>query len=137
MSPRLRLISVLSLALTVLLYGQSARAQQAVVTSPTGGTTSGGNASSTIVATGVFQLLFSAASPLAGGASTRRGCTIQNNGTHNMYVTEGLGIAASTLTNSAILAPGVPYYCTNGGVVLTGEIDITGTIGDAFYAAQE
>lgn len=136
MSARLRLIPALVLALAVLLTGP-ARSQQAVVTSPTGGTTSGGNASSTIVATGVFQLLFSAASSLQGGASTRRGCTIQNNGTHNMYVTEGLGIAASTLVNSAILAPGVPYYCTWAGVVLTGEIDITGTIGDAFYAAQE
>ena len=53
-----------------------------------------------------------------------------------MYITEGTGAASSTLTNSFILAAGATYYCNVQGVVLIGEIDITGTATDAFYAAQ-
>lgn len=117
----------------------SALAQQAgglpppVATVPYPATSAGGNASGTIAATGTFQKVWSAT---GAGTPLRKGCTIQNNGTHNMYVSEGLGVAASTESNSLVLAAGGIYYCSVNGVVLDGEIDITGTAGDAFYAAQ-
>src|SRR5258707_381338 len=109
-----------------------------VVTFPTASTTGGGgNAPSTIGTGGTtFQQGFPAASQ-GTGISTRKGCTIINNGTHSMYVTEGLPLTSSTLTNSVIVTQsGGVYYCAVNGVVLTGQINITGTAGDAFYAAQ-
>lgn len=114
----------------VTSWGQSA---QPVQTIPSAVSTKGANASGTITSTGVFQIVFKATGP----TQYRKGCTIQNNGTHTMYVTEGLGTASSTTSNSAQLAAGTSYNCQFGGMVLSGEIDITGTIGDAFYAAQE
>lgn len=126
---------------TGAMLATCALAQQTVSTIPAPATSLGGNASGTIAVTGVFQKVFSGAAnslaPSVGSPGTRHGCTVENNGTHSMYVTEALGIAASTATNSAVVAAGSAYYCTNvGGTVLTGEIDITGTSGDAFYAAQ-
>ena len=132
---------ILALALLLGLVSPSL-AQQVVQTIPAPGTTGAGNASSTIGTGGsTFQKVFSGANnsvaPTVGTAGARHGCTIQNNGTHTMYVTEGLGTAASTLTNSVQLAAGLAYYCGNpNGITLIGEIDITGTAGDAFYAAQ-
>lgn len=99
---------------------------------PGTGTTANGNASSTIVATGVFQQVFAATTQ----PRFRNGCTIQNNGANPMYVTEGIGIAGSTTGNSAVIAAGGIFYCNVGEIALQGEIDITGTIGEAFYAAQ-
>lgn len=118
-----RLLAFLALA----LWSASAFAAD-VTTYPVTATTTVA-ATLSVTATNTFQIVFAK-------NATRRGCTIQNNGTHNMYVTESLGIAASTLTNSAILAAGQVYYCSVNGAVLIGEIDITGTITDAFYAAQ-
>lgn len=141
MSPRLRLIPTFALALSALLLAPVARAQQTVVTSPVPGTTDGGNASSTITATSVFQIVFSAGL-LAPPGPARKGCTIQNNGTNIMWVTEGLSAATATKAKALQLAPatatvpGGVYQCSVGGLSLVGEIDITGTIGDAFYAAQ-
>lgn len=109
---------------------------QQVVTVPSAVSTKGANASSTITSTGVFQVLF-AATPVDVNRAPRRGCTIQNNGSHTMYVTEGLGTTDSTTALAVQLAAGQVYYCQQGGVVLSGEIDITGTADDAFYAAQE
>lgn len=106
-----------------------------VATWPTWGTTAGGNASSTITSTGVFQKIWSGGSP-SGGAAPRRGCTIQNNGTHVMYVTEGLSTALATTALATQLVAGQVYYCSVNGLALIGEIDITGNSGDAFYAAQ-
>ncbi len=133
MSPRLRL-SVL-LLLLLLFAGRTVQAQQAVVTSPAPGTTAGGNASSTIATLNVFQRVFAAAGA-SQGEPARRGCTIQNNDVNNMWVTEGIGAAGSTKAAAVVVAPGGVYTCTIWGVVLTGEIDITGTATGAFYAAQ-
>ena len=53
-----------------------------------------------------------------------------------MWVSEGLGVGSSTTPSSIEIVPNQAYFCNWNGVVLFGEIDITGTIGDAFYAAQ-
>lgn len=132
MPSRLRLAVLLFL---LLFNIRAADAQQAVVTSPTPGTSAGGNASGTIATLNVFQLVF-AASGMSQGQPTRRGCTIQNNDTNDMWVTEGIGVAGSTKAAAVVVAPGGVYTCTIWGVVLTGEIDITGTATGAFYAAQ-
>ncbi len=100
--------------------------------SPGWATTKNGNVSGTVAATGVFQQVF----PATSAASPRNGCTIQNNSAHTMYVSEGLGIAGSTTANSAQLAAGMVYYCQSGVVALQGEVDVTGTTGDVFYASQ-
>ena len=100
-----------------------------VQTYPIPGTTANGNASNTITVTNTFQSVFST-------SLNRRGCTIQNNGANTMWVEEGVTVAAATKGNSVAIAVGVPYYCGYNGLVLTGPIVITGTAGDAFYAAQ-
>ena len=133
-------ITLGAILLATLGLGGVALAQsqgQPVNTIPYPATTKGGNASSTIASTGVFQKLFSASSTTPEGSPPpRHGCTIVNNGTHSMYVSEGLGVAASTVSNTTILAANGVFYCAVGNIVLTGEVDITGTAGDAFYAAQ-
>ena len=110
-----------------------------VQTVPAPGTTYGGNGSGTIASTGTFQEIFAAATP--GSDVFRRGCLIENLGSHNMYVNE----ATVTPTESNTFAlPGIPttgavsvFHCDQpGGTVWTGEIDITGTASDAFYAVQ-
>lgn len=122
-----------SFVLLICLLPAVGRAQQQPVsTFPGQATTAQGNSSSTIGVTNTFQKIWSATSL----PNLRKGCTIQNNGSHNMYVSEGLGVSASTLTNAAIVSAGGLYHCGDGGVVLVGEIDITGTAGDAFYASQ-
>ncbi len=127
----------LFLALLLLAPALSAMGQQPVLTVPSPGSTLGGNASSTIASTGVFQNVWAASPAPSGGAGARKGCTIQNNGTHNMYVSEGQALASATTSNTAVLGPGGMYNCNSAGIVLIGRIDITGTSGDAFYAAQE
>jgi len=102
------------------------------LTYPVLGTTANGNASGTIASTGVFQLLWSA----TGTPNPRHGCTIENNGSNVMYITEGLALGSSSTSAAVKLATGDYYYCTAFGTVLTGQINITGTSGDAFYAAQ-
>jgi len=115
------------LVAALLIAPLAAQAQQYVRTTPASTTTT--DASGTISATNTFQKVLSS-------NVTRSGCTIQNNGSHNMFVTENRGLSGSSLTNSTILAPGGIYHCEVGGMVLTGEIDITGTAADAFYATQ-
>ena len=128
------------LAVALVLVAAGARAQQPVWTVPQPATTTGGNASGTVTGNSSFKKVFSSTSPapanVPSGGSPRHGCTLINQGSHNMYVTEGLGVAASTTSNSVILVPNQPYYCNWNGTVLTGEIDIAGTDGEAFYAAQ-
>lgn len=130
------------LGLIGLLLVTSALADNNTVqTQPLPSTTTGGNASSTITTTNTFQLVWAATPnsfsvPVTSGTAVRHGCSIQNNGTHNMYVSEGQGKALASLTNSWVLAAGNTFSCNFNGVVLTGEIDITGTSGDAFFASQ-
>jgi len=104
-------------------------AQQPVKTIPYESTTQGGNVSSTITLTNTFQQLWAA-------NTLRKGCTFQNNGLNNMWVEEGVATGSAVKTNSVVVAPGVVYSCTKSGVVLQGAIQVTGTSGDAFYAAQ-
>ena len=130
------LLAVAALPLLLATLPAAAQQGQSVVTIPRAVSTKGANASGTIASTGVFQLLF-AATPSSPGGQPRAGCTIQNNGSHTMYVTEGLGTAASTTALAWTLTAGQSANCQFGGVVLQGEVDITGTTGDSFYAAQE
>lgn len=115
-----------------ILFPSFAFAQANVTTLPAPTTTTGNNASSTITVTNTFQQVFAATTPSA----PRRGCTIQNNGTHNMYVEEGVATGSATTGNSAIVTPGSPWYCGVNGLALYGAVQITGTSGDAFYAAS-
>ena len=136
MSRKGRLAAGLAAAILCLA---PATAQQPVQTLPYPATSRSGNSSTTITTTNTFQLVFAAAqnSPApVPGPGARHGCSIQNNGTHTMYVTEGQGVALSSLTNSWQVAAGNLFTCNFNGIVLTGEIDITGTSGDAFVATQ-
>jgi len=92
------------------------------------------NNKSGVIGTGgaTFQLLFAATQQGA-----RRGCIIQNNGTHNMWVFWGPTSLATT-SNSLVLVAGAAAFCTNlAGTVASDAISITGTSGDAFFALQE
>ncbi len=62
--------------------------------------------------------------------SSRRGCTFQNQGSHNMY----FSVASSpTLANSLIIPPNGIYNCSgSSNVVLTDTVQVTGTSGDSF-----
>lgn len=96
-----------------------------VTTTPTGVTST--NASSTITLTGTFQSLQVA-------TTTRKGCLVQNGGTHNMSVFFG-AIGGATTAKSVTLLPNASVNCSNpGGTVLTDQVSITGTTGDAFAA---
>lgn len=117
-----------------------AASQQPVQTWPAPGTTAGCPACGTIGAGGTtFQQLFAATGVNLAGqlVPLRKACTVQNNGTHTMWISEGTSAALATQAKSAQLGPGQTYACNGGGVVLIGEVDITGTSGEAFYAAQE
>lgn len=136
---RLLIFSGLVLVGGLALASPSA-AQQPVQIWPAPGTTAGCPACGVIGAGGTtFQLLFAATGVNVAGqlVSPRKACTVQNNGTHTMWISEGTTALLATQAKSAQIGPGQAYYCNNSGVVLTGEIDITGTSGDAFYAAQE
>ena len=117
-----------------------AQAQQVIYSNPVAATSLGGDASGTITVTNTFQKLWGAANgslaPVPGATATRKGCSIENNGTHNMFVNEGTAIGSATTSNTWIVAAGALFNCNFSGVVLTGEIDITGTGGDAFVAKQ-
>ena len=127
-------------SLAVLVVASPALAQQAVYTVPVPSSSLNGDASGTIAVTNTFQKVFGATQGNSAGApgtaSTRKGCTVQNNGTHNMYVNEGTPIGGATTSNTVLLPAGSALSCAGGGTVLTGEIDITGTAGDSFVAKQ-
>ncbi len=85
------------------------------------------NLSGTITATGTFQVV-------QGQTNNRKGCILQNNGTHNMNVYFGT-LANATTSNSAVLVPSQAINCAiNGNLVVQDAISITGTSGDAFFA---
>jgi len=85
------------------------------------------NFSSVIASTNTFQVI-------QGTTNNRKGCLIQNNGTHTMYVYFG-ALASATTSNSAQLIPGQAISCAiNGNLVVQDAISITGTSGDAFFA---
>ena len=84
------------------------------------------NLSGTISVTNTFQ-------SIQATTSYRRSCTIQNLGSNMMYVFAG-AIASATTSNSALLSAGQSYYCSINNIVLTDQISITGTSGDAYLA---
>jgi hypothetical protein len=122
-------------ALFLLAFAEGAVAQQPVLTLPGPATTAGGNASTTIASTNVWQQVFAGTSS-APASAKRHGCTVINQGSNTMWVTEGLATSASTKPLAVVLAANQAYYCSVGEVVLTGQINVTGTAGDTFYAAQ-
>lgn len=133
----------LALLLVLLLLnpgGPKGFAQTPVWTVPQPVSSLNGNVSSTITSTNTFQLVFATAvntfAPVVGNAGPRKGCSIQNNGTNSMWVSEGKTIATATKATSWVIVAGGLFNCNFNNVVLTGEIDITGTSGDAFYASQ-
>lgn len=127
---------VIAAILLACCAGDRLRAQQPVITLPyTGGLTS--NMSSTVAVTNTFQSVFAA--PDLTKNQKRSACTIQNNtatGANAMYVFFG-PIANATTANSVKLSQGQPVNCNVGGITLQDQVSITGTSGDAYYAAQQ
>lgn len=117
------------LALCFLLVASHAMAQTAVQTQPAPRTSLNGNFSGTVTAANVFQMVLAK-------SDKRAGCDIQNNGTTTLWVSEGKTAATSTEATSYEVAAGGSFFCERGQVVLTGEIDVTGAAGQAFYAVQ-
>lgn len=107
-----------------------AYAQNPVITIPNPVTSD--NASSTITVTNTFQSIWPADTNTTG----RTACTVQNNGTNTMWVFFG-AIAGATKAKSVVLAAGQATFCNSGNVVLKDQVSITGTSGDAFYAARQ
>lgn len=86
----------------------------------------------TVTTTGTFQTLWTTSTNNRG----RAGCIVQNQSTHTQYVY--FGTPATALSANAIqLAAGQSLTCTAGGIVAQDTVSITGTSGDAFYAAQQ
>lgn len=91
------------------------------------------NDSGTIAVTSTFQSIWAASANNRG----RAGCTVQNNSASNvMYVFFG-PIASATTGKSVKLSVGQSVACLVGGIVLQDQVSITGTSGDAFFAAQQ
>lgn len=108
----------------------AAFAQTPVVTQPYN--VNSYNSSGTITVTNTFQSIWIKNTASRG----RAGCTVQNNGTNAMYVYFG-DIASATKGASVVLTTGQAVSCNNGGVVLQDQVSVTGTSGDAFFAAQQ
>jgi len=111
----------------ILLFSLSAVWAQTAT--PIGST----NYSGTIAVTSTFQ-------SIQGQTNNRQGCSIQNNGSHPMYVYLGTAANATTAL-SFTLGPaangngGQTFNCVvNGDAVIKDGIYITGTSGDAFTA---
>lgn len=86
-------------------------------------------ASGTIAVTNTFQTALAL-------QSTRNNCTLQNQGTHTMYVHFGV-LADATLAKAFQLAAGQAITCSNPGVVLTDAVNVTGTSGDAYVVTSQ
>lgn len=123
----MRLLLATLALLSAHFFIPDADAQTPVVTQPVPRISN--NNSGSVSVTNTFQSIWVA-------NVNRLSCTIQNNGTHNMYVFFG-PIANATLTNSVILLPTLPLNCQIFGVILSDQVSITGTSGDAFFAAQQ
>jgi hypothetical protein len=121
------------IVLFLFAFMASAQAQQPVITQPYAVVSV--NASGTIASTGVFQSIWTALTTNPNSPK-RASCTVQNNGTHTMYVFFG-PIASATTGTSVALAAGQAVNCSVGGTVLQDQVSITGTSTDAFFAAQQ
>jgi hypothetical protein len=121
--------------LGMLLYSGPLFAQQAVQVVPLQVTTT--VVSGTISVTNTFQSIFANTQTSNPGARGRTSCTVQNNGTHTMFVFFG-PIANATLTNSFQVGPGAAILCSlANGSTLQDQVSITGTATDAFVASQQ
>lgn len=105
-------------------------------------------ASGTITAGGTFQLVFTGRCPNAvqdpvgcplPPPPTRNGCTVQNVGTHNIFVWNNPNPAVNaTDAKSWLLAPGSTFNCQLiSGKVIVDPIYIDGTTADIFAAGQQ
>ena len=116
--------------LALLMSISLANAQNPVITKPVPVVSD--NASSTITVTDTFQYIWILDTTTTG----RTACTIQNNGTNTMWVFFG-PIANATKGKSVVLSAGRVVKCNSGNVILKDQVSITGTSGDAFYAARQ
>lgn len=83
----------------------------------------------TIAVTNTFQSLLAQ-------NSNRKGCIVQNQGTHTMFIS----IASSpTLSNALQVPAGAFFYCSSGStnIVISDQVWITGTAGDAFAGESQ
>ncbi len=98
------------------------------ISGPSGGTTTTTQTKATVAVTNTYiQALASSA--------TRKGCLIQNVGTHTMYVY--FGAAPGDTTTSLQLAPNTAISCAAGLIVLTDAVQLTGTAGDVAIVASQ
>lgn len=129
----------LALGWGLLFWALDARAQSfanPVVTQPQpvsgcGGSAScPGNVSGTISVTNTFQSLFAA-------SQARKGCVVQNNSASNvMWVFVG-PLALATKATALQLPVGATFYCSVvNDAVVSDQISLTGTSGDAYVAIQ-
>jgi|SRR5665213_139897 len=118
----------LSLIMALLLSSANFSFAQTPVTTQPKSVVSYNN-SSTITVTNTFQSIWIA-------NVNRVACTVQNNGTHNMWVFFG-PIANATENNSVVLQAGQFVSCNSGNIILQDQVSITGTASDAFFAAQQ
>lgn len=85
---------------------------------------------STIASTNTFQ------TALASSA-TRKGCLFQNQGANVMYAFFGT-LGSATLATAIQVQPGQTLSCASpGGLVLTGNLNATGTSGDAYVVNSQ
>lgn len=103
------------LAALFILFALTAQAPFGAFTGVTNGT---------ITVTNTFQSIITQ-------NTNRRGCTIQNTGTHTMFVFFG-AIGSATTSNSIQINGGQIVNCQVGGIILQDAVSITGTAGDPF-----
>jgi len=87
--------------------------------------------SSTVSVTNTFQQVLPQ-------NDTRRGCTVQNKGSNNMFVFFG-PIASATTNNSFLLLPaaGNSVSCNLPGGTIRSQVSITGTGGDRYVFSEQ
>lgn len=118
--------------LLAAVFVSSAFAQAPTITTPYGTLTTNNSSTITTGVGGAFQQIWAQSTASRG----RVGCTVQNNGSNPMYVYFG-AIADATVAKAVKLAVGQAVSCTIGGIVLKDQVSISGTVGEAFYAALQ
>lgn len=99
------------------------------------------HADGTISSNSAFQSVF--ASAIATPQRPRRGCLIQNLGSHTEYIWVGPIASATSPASYALVPPGTgvqggSFSCATGaGAVLQDQISIQGTSADTFAATAQ
>lgn len=124
---------VFGVLLALVLTEAMAQSNQPVTTYSLNVASKTPNASSTITVTNTFQVVFTPSTT----QNKRQGCTIVNYGTNTMWVYFGQPTDTPTKANSVQLVQNQPVSCATGNAVLNDQVWITGTSGDAFFAAQQ